>query len=103
MEIYPNLSGNDRCDNEFMIAAQSGVEEAFNKLMNKYKFALYFMLLKMVANRSDAEDLTIETFSKAFTNIHHYDPQHSFSTWLFRLAYANAIDHLDIRRLKDAS
>lgn len=52
------------------------------------------MLLKMVNNKTDAEDLAIEAFGKAFTNIHQYEPQFAFSTWLFRIASNNAIDHL---------
>jgi len=99
MEIYPNLSGNERLDNEFVIAAHSGVEEAFNQLMNRYKFAIYFMLLKMVTNRTEAENLTIETFGKAFSEISQYNHHAAFSTWLFRIAYNKAIDHLQNRAL----
>ena len=98
MEIYPNLSGNDRYDTEFITAAGSGIEEAFEQLMNKYKFAIYFMVLKMVNNRADAEKLTIGAFGKAFSNIHHYDPQFSFSTWLYRIAYCHVTDHLEEKK-----
>ena len=66
--------------------------------MNRYKDAIYFMLLKMVNNRADAEDLTIEAFGKAFTNLHQYSPKFAFSTWLFRIASNNGIDFLRKRR-----
>ena len=69
MEINPNLSENARHDSELIIAARSGVEKAFEQLMKRYKEAIYFMLLKMVHNKTDAEDLTIEAFEKAFINI----------------------------------
>ncbi len=52
------------------------------------------MLLKMVNNKSDAEDLTIEAFGKAFKNIHYYTPNFAFSTWLFKIASNNCIDFL---------
>jgi RNA polymerase sigma-70 factor (ECF subfamily) len=52
------------------------------------------MLLKMVNNSSDAEDLTIEAFGKAFKNIQQYTPNYAFSTWLFKIATNNCIDFI---------
>ncbi len=98
MEISPNLSGNAKKDIELVEAARAGNEKAYADLMRRYKDAIYFMLLKMVNNRTDAEDLTIEAFGKAFTNIHQYTPQFAFSTWLFRIASNNAIDYLRKKR-----
>ena len=94
MEINPNLSGNARHDVELVMAARDGDEKAFVALMRRYKDTIYFMLLKMVNNKTDAEDLTLEAFGKAFTNIHQYAPQFAFSTWLFRIASNNAIDYM---------
>jgi RNA polymerase sigma-70 factor (ECF subfamily) len=98
MEINPNLSENARHDVELVMAARTGDEKAYAQLMKRYKNAIYFMLLKMVNNKVDAEDLAIEAFGKAFTNISQYEPQFAFSTWLFRIASNNAIDHLRKKR-----
>jgi len=99
MEINPDLSDNARHDIDFVNAARSGDDRAFTLLMKRYKDAIYFMLLKMVNNKTDAEDLTIEAFGKAFASIHQYEPQFAFSTWLFRIASNNAIDHLRKNRV----
>lgn len=98
MEVSPNFSGNAKKDIELVEAARGGNEKAFADLMRRYKDTIYFMLLKMVNNRTDAEDLAIEAFGKAFTNIHQYTPQYAFSTWLFRIASNNAIDFLRKKR-----
>jgi RNA polymerase sigma factor (sigma-70 family) len=98
MEINPNLSENARHDVELIIAARAGDQKAFAQLMKRYKNAIYFMMLKMVNNKTDAEDYTIEAFGKAFTDIHQYEPHFAFSTWLFRIASNNAIDHLRKKR-----
>jgi RNA polymerase sigma factor (sigma-70 family) len=98
MEVSPNLSGNAKKDIELVEAARAGNEKAYADLMRRYKDAIYFMLLKMVNNRTDAEDLAMEAFGKAFTNIHQYTPQYAFSTWLFRIASNNAIDFLRKKR-----
>jgi RNA polymerase sigma factor, sigma-70 family len=52
------------------------------------------MLLKMVNNKDDADDLTIEAFGKAFNRLNQYTPNYAFSTWLFKIATNNCIDFL---------
>ena len=89
-----NLSEKARLDYELVHRALNGDEHAFTRLLARYKDAIYFMLLKMVNNRSDAEDLTLEAFGKAFKNLHQYSPTYAFSTWLFKIASNNCIDFL---------
>lgn len=88
------LSEKARQDYELVRMAIEGDEKAFGKLLARYKDAIYFMLLKMVNNRNDAEDLTLEAFGKAFKNLHQYSPTYAFSTWLFKIASNNCIDFL---------
>jgi RNA polymerase sigma factor (sigma-70 family) len=98
MELNSQLSDKARYDYILVEAALTGDEKAFAKLMSRYKDAIYFMLLKMVNNKNDAEDLTIEAFGKAFKNLHQYSPNFAFSTWLFKIATNNCIDFLRKRR-----
>jgi len=88
------LSEKARLDYELVQKALLGDEKAFARLLTRYKDAIYFMLLKMVNNRSDAEDLTLEAFGKAFKSLHQYSPTYAFSTWLFKIASNNCIDFL---------
>lgn len=69
-------------------------EKAYAELMSRYKDSVYFMLLKMVRNIDDAEDITLETFGKAFNRLHTYSTDFAFSTWLFKIASNGAIDFL---------
>jgi RNA polymerase sigma factor (sigma-70 family) len=89
-----NLSDKARQDYELVQKALEGDEKAFTRLLVRYKDAIFFMLLKMVNNRNDAEDLTLEAFGKAFRNLHQYSPTYAFSTWLFKIASNNCIDFL---------
>jgi RNA polymerase sigma factor (sigma-70 family) len=98
MELNPQLSDKAQYDFLLVESALTGDEKAFAKLMSRYKDAIYFMLLKMVNNKSDAEDLTLEAFGKAFKNLHQYSPNYAFSTWLFKIATNNCIDFLRKRR-----
>lgn len=94
MEVSPNLSEKARHDYKLVKLAISGDEKAYAELLDRYKDAIYYMLLKMVNNKSDAEDLTIEAFGKAFKNIAQYTPNYAFSTWLFKIATNNCIDFI---------
>jgi RNA polymerase sigma-70 factor (ECF subfamily) len=100
MEIRGDLSEKAKKDLLLVEQARKGDEKAFASLHNRYRDSIYFMLLKMVTNPSDAEDLTIEAFGKAFRNLESYTPNFAFSTWLFKVATNNCIDFI---RKKQAS
>jgi RNA polymerase sigma factor (sigma-70 family) len=78
-------------------------EKAFAKLMQRYKRPVYHMILKMVRNVDDAEDLTIESFAKAFKSLHRFKKDFTFSTWLFRIATNNTIDYIRKKKLNTLS
>jgi RNA polymerase sigma-70 factor (ECF subfamily) len=94
MEVNLNLSEKAQRDYTLVQQATKGDQRAFAELMDRYRDAIYYMLLKMVNNASDAEDLTIEAFGKAFKNISQYAPNYAFSTWLFKIATNNCIDFI---------
>lgn len=94
MEINANLSEKAQKDFALVQLATRGDQKAYAELMGRYRDAIYYMLLKMVNNASDAEDLTIEAFGKAFKNIQQYTPNYAFSTWLFKIATNNCIDFI---------
>lgn len=73
-------------------------QKAYAELVARYRESVYYMLLKMVNNKDDAEDLTIEAFGKAFKRLHQYTPNFAFSTWLFKIATNNCIDFLRKKR-----
>lgn len=100
MEINPNLSDKGKHDYNLVQKAIKGDQKAYAELMSRYRDSIYFMLLKMVNNKTDAEDLTIEAFGKAFKNIGQYSPNYAFSTWLFKIASNNCIDFLRKKRAK---
>jgi RNA polymerase sigma-70 factor (ECF subfamily) len=98
MELNPNLSEKAQQDFILVENARKGDQKAYAELMGKYRDAIFYMLLKMVNNSSDAEDLTIEAFGKAFKNINQYTPNFAFRTWLFKIATNNCIDFIRKRR-----
>jgi RNA polymerase sigma factor (sigma-70 family) len=95
VEINPDLSDKALYDYRLVKAAvDHGDQKAYALLMDRYRDSIYFMLLKMVNNKDDADDLTIEAFGKAFNKLHQYTPNYAFSTWLFKIASNNCIDFI---------
>ena len=104
MEVSQHLSDKAQRDYELVQQALNERDQrAYAELMDRYRESIYFMLLKMVNNRDDAEDLTIEAFGKAFKRLKQYTPQFAFSTWLFKIASNNAIDFIRKKRIKALS
>ncbi len=96
-----SVKGND--EYKLVLAAINGSSKAYETLMNRYRHSVYHAMFKMVNNRDDADDLTIEAFGKAFNKLQNYAPNYAFSTWLFRIAINNCIDHIRKKRLKTFS
>jgi RNA polymerase sigma-70 factor (ECF subfamily) len=80
--------------------AKQGDQVAFTFLLNHYWNEVYGFMLKRTENETTAEDITIETFSKAFDKIITYNPEFQFNTWL--IAIAKNV-HNDLLRKKKAS
>ncbi|MGG5505238.1 MULTISPECIES: RNA polymerase sigma factor [unclassified Myroides] len=84
--------------NQNIEAAKRGDQSAFTSLLNQYWSEVYHFILKQAGNESDAEDITIETFSKAFSSIESYDSKYAFNTWLITIAKNVHIDLIRKRK-----
>lgn len=80
--------------------AKEGKQSAFNFLLNSFWSEVYGFQLKRTKNAYDAEDITIQTFSKAFSKIDTYKEEYKFATWLITIS-KNI--HIDILRKKESS
>lgn len=103
MEVNKNLSDKAKKDLELVEKAKKGDQAAFTAIMGRYREPIYYLCLKMIRNESDAEDLSIEAFEKAFKKLKQYTPQYAFSTWLFRIATNHCIDFIRKKKLKTTS
>ena len=95
MEVTNHLTEKARRDYQLVVRARdNGDQSAYAELLNNYRDTLYYIMLKMTSNPTDAEDMTIEAFGKAFKNLQNYTTDYAFSTWLFKIAANNCIDFL---------
>ncbi len=69
-------------------------EKAYRTLMNRYVKQIYNYLLKTYRDTSLAEEVTQDTFIKAYTNLKTFDTNRAFKPWLFRIASNTAVSYL---------
>lgn len=74
--------------------AKQNDQKAFNFLLDTFWDDVYGFQLKRIGNENDAEDITIQTFSKAFDKIDTYNPDYKFKTWLIAISKNLHIDFL---------
>ena len=80
-------------------SAKSGNQSAFSYLMDVFWNDVYLYQLKRLGNEYEAEDISIETFSKAFDRIDTFDEDFAFSTWLITISKNLQIDKSRKKRI----
>ena len=104
MEMNPNLSAKAQYDVALVKRAlEDKDQKAYAELMDRYQSAIFHLVNRMVFSEDDAEDLTIESFTKAFKRLHQYTPAFAFSTWLFKIASNHTIDFIRKKRMNALS
>ena len=100
MDTATTATERMRHDYQLVCAARDkGNHKAYSDLMATYREPLYLLLLRMTHNTTTAADLTIETFGKAFLQLHRYAPTATFGSWLYTIGVNTYIDHLRRNRL----
>jgi RNA polymerase sigma-70 factor (ECF subfamily) len=75
-----------------------GDTSAFSQLVIRYTPQVFGFVRSIMHDMTEAEDVTQETFVKAWKNIHKFDTSRDFKTWLFSIAHNTAIDYLRKRK-----
>jgi RNA polymerase sigma-70 factor (ECF subfamily) len=81
-------------DVELIHRVQSGDTEAFDELMKRYVASVYKVTYSLTRNHADADDLSQETFIRAYRAIGRFDEHYQFYTWVRRIAVNLCFNHL---------
>ncbi|SUP54682.1 Sigma-24 [Weeksella virosa] len=79
---------------EVIAEAKKGKNVAQNTLMDTFWLPVYRYVEGKIRNDEEAEDITIETFTKAFNKLKLYNPDFDFLTWLISIAHNTMIDYI---------
>jgi len=75
-------------------SASRGDQQAFARLVETHKRAVYGLCLRLLADGEEARDAAQETFVRAYTALHTFDPAHPFAPWVLRIARNHCLDQL---------
>jgi RNA polymerase sigma-70 factor, ECF subfamily len=84
---------------EWVNAAMEGNQDAFAELVYTFQNPVYNLCYRMLGERTEAEDAAQEVFLRAYSNLHRYDQDRSFKTWILTIASNHCIDRLRKRRM----
>jgi len=70
----------------------NGDASAFAYLVDNYKNMVFSLAYKMTKNKEEAEEVSQDTFIKAFKNLSNFKGDSKFSTWLYRICYHTTLD-----------
>jgi RNA polymerase sigma-70 factor (ECF subfamily) len=74
--------------------ARRGDREAFGRLVRKHQRRVYAAALHILGSHSDADDVTQETFVRAFRGLASFDGRADFFTWLYRITINTSLNAL---------
>jgi len=90
-------------DTALIQEALAGHQSAFARLRQKYHDAIFNLIYRMIREKDEVEDLTQEAFIKAFASLSSFNDEFAFSTWLYKIATNNCIDHIRRKKLQTFS
>lgn len=102
------LSGNPgealkaATDAQLVSRSKSADVEAFGELVRRYQKPVFRIVLRMVKSPDDADDITQDTFVRAYRGLKTFKEEFDFHPWLYRIAYNQAINFLNKRKRQAA-
>lgn len=90
----------NQTEEELIAALKMGAAQAFKTVVEKYQEMVYSTTLSIVQNEADAEDITQDVFVQVYQSVNEFKGNSKFSTWLYRISIAKALDHEKRKRRK---
>jgi RNA polymerase sigma-70 factor (ECF subfamily) len=82
--------------------AAGGDEDGFRALVERHSRSVFRLAYRMTGSAEDAEDVVQETFVRAYRQLARFEARSNFATWLYRIGFNCAIDHLRGRPRREA-
>lgn len=97
----PAETGEGKSDYALIKLVLKGEKDEFRHLIDRYKEGVFNLFMRQIGNRSIAEELSQETFLKAYLNLKGFRFEASFGTWIYRIALNNSHSYFASRRFRN--
>ncbi|MHA7058206.1 RNA polymerase sigma factor [Aquimarina sp. M1] len=85
---------NHQSDQYYIKQVLEGDTNAFSTLVQRYQGIVYTVAYRMIKNKEEAEEVSQDTFVKAYKSLVNYRGEAKFSTWLYTIAYRKSLDRI---------
>jgi len=89
-----------RDDNHYISEVIAGNTASFTALIDRHKDLVFTIAMNITRNREDAEEVAQDTFLKAYQKLNGFRKESSFQTWIYRIAYNEAISKIRKKKVK---
>ncbi len=80
--------------------AQSGDENAFREIVERYQSKVFSIIHGIVRQRNDVEDIAQQVFAKIFLSLKNFDFRSSLITWIYKITVNECFDYLRKRKVR---
>lgn len=87
-------------DNELVELVRNKNQDYYGEIIRRYQGKLFAYLYRLIGNKEETEDLLQNVFIKTFRNLHSFDTNRKFSSWIYRIAHNEAVNFIKRRYLK---
>jgi len=87
-------------DNELVAIIRKENPDQYKEIIDRYQGKLFAYLYRLIGEKEEAEDLLQDVFIKAYKNLNSYDIERKFSSWIYRIAHNEAVNHIKRKSLK---
>jgi len=94
------VTNTEKSEHELVAQAKAGNQDAFEKLYRKHVGRVYAVCLRMLADRSWAEELTQQIFVRTWAKLSSFRGESSFDSWLYRISVNMVLGELGSSRRK---
>jgi len=84
----------DLSDEQLASAVREQDKELYGEIIGRYQSKLSHYLRKFIQNPEELEDVLQEVFIKAYRNLYGFNAKRKFSSWIYRIAHNEAVNHL---------
>lgn len=89
---------NQISDQYYITKTLHGNVSEYAHLVERYRYMVYTLILRIVKNKEDAEEIAQDVFVKSFKNLKNFKGDSKFSTWIYKIAYFASLDHIKKRK-----
>ena len=90
----------ENTDNQLVKIIRHGDHERYAELIERYRGKLFAYLYCLIGQKDETDDILQNVFIKVYKNLARFDQSRKFSSWIYRIAHNEAVNHIKRKYLK---